>query len=57
MPALLAGLSDTKRMLPLMTVEMRDYQLKGVKWHGGPHTCGSPTFQCNLSRFVQEFCH
>ena len=25
-------LSETKKLLPMMTVEMRDYQLKGVRW-------------------------
>ena len=25
-------MSETKKLLPMMTVEMRDYQLKGVRW-------------------------
>ena len=32
-PAAAPGeLSETKKMLPMMNVEMRDYQLKGVRW-------------------------
>ena len=27
-----ATLSETQKLLPMMTVNMRDYQLKGVKW-------------------------
>jgi ATP-dependent DNA helicase len=27
-----AALTDTQKLLPMMTVDMRDYQLKGVRW-------------------------
>lgn len=27
-----AALTETQKLLPLMTVDMRDYQLKGVRW-------------------------